>query len=611
MFCNSKFRLCALVCAVATVFQSMALEKKLTTCAVGDVAVVCENPEGWKFDASVSESDGREFVTITLDCDKPQQPPRFAVKMVFPQVDTHHLWCGDNGDQCPLLSDWGGNYRSSLAFYMPLYTYYNKNNMNRLTVVCDEPLRHINSNFGLREEGCDLVAGMDFFSVPEAPLSHYETRIMLDARPVFWSEAVREGIEWMTREAGITPIEAPESAFDPLYSSWYQFHQDVSDTAIEDECRRAAALGMRTLIVDDGWQTDDNGRGYAYCGDWEVSKNRFPDFASHVRKVQAMGMKYMLWYSVPFIGKKSKNYERFKGKYLYERHNECVLDPRFPEVREFLYNTYETAMREWNLDGFKLDFIDSFQTNDDPALADNFAGRDIKSIPKAVNVLMTGIYNRLKAIKPDVLIEFRQHYVGPAIRQYGNMLRAMDCAGDMQANRKRTGNLRLTSGNSAVHSDMIEWNPSDSPENAARHILSAMFSVIQYSMHLGNLPPEHHRVIKHWLDFSQQHRRTLLKSDFRPYHPEAGYPVLEAESAGERIVAVYDDMNYVPVAATDKPVYLINATGADSVVADLAKAPLRVESFNVYGEKVDCVCPEAGVSRLSVPNSGYMILYYN
>lgn len=610
MFSISKIRVCALMCAALAVAQAAALEVKLSTKAVGEVVVVCENPGQWRFDASVEGSDGREIITLVLNADQPQQPPKFDVKMVFPQVNTHHLWCGDNGDHYPLLSDWGGHYKSSLAFYMPLYTYYNKNNMNRLTVVCNEPLRHINSNFGLREEGCDLVAGMSFFSVAEAPLSHYETRILLDSRPVFWADAVREGTEWMTREAGITPIEALESAFDPLYSSWYQFHQDVSDTAIENECRRAAALGMKTLIVDDGWQTDDNGRGYAYCGDWEVSKNRFPDFASHVKKVQAMGMKYMLWYSVPFIGKKSKNYERFKGKYLYERRDECVLDPRFPEVREFLYNTYETAMREWNLDGFKLDFIDNFRTNDDPALADNFAGRDIKSLPEAVNVLMTGIYSRLKAIKPDVLIEFRQHYVGPAIRQYGNMLRAMDCAGDMQSNRKRTGNLRLTSGNSAVHSDMIEWNLADTPENAARHILSAMFSVIQYSMHLGNLPDDHRRVITHWLDFSQKHRLTLLKSDFRPYHPEANYPVIEAESAAERIVAVYDDMNYVPVGAADKPVYMINATGTGSVVVELAAAPVSAEAYNVYGEKVDVAVPAAGVSRVQIPESGYMVMHY-
>jgi len=35
-----------------------------------------------------------------------------------------------------------------------------------------------------------------------------------------------------------------------------------------------------------------------------------------------------------------------------------VLDPRYPEVRKFYHRiTYVKAIEEWDLDGFKLDFI--------------------------------------------------------------------------------------------------------------------------------------------------------------------------------------------------------------------------------------------------------------
>ena len=70
---------------------------------------------------------------------------------------------------------------------------------------------------------------------------------------------------------------------------------------------------------------------------------------------------------------------------------------------------------------------------------------------------MNQVREHLQAIKPDLLIEFRQEYIGPAIRQYGNMLRAGDCPGDMAANRIRTANLSITSGHTAVHAEMIEW----------------------------------------------------------------------------------------------------------------------------------------------------------
>ena len=71
----------------------------------------------------------------------------------------------------------------------------------------------------------------------------------------------------------------------------------------------------------------------------------------------------MIWYSVPFLGEKSENLNRFKEMTLYhipELQTYC-LDPRFPEVREFLISTYEKAVREWDIDGVKLDFIDSFK----------------------------------------------------------------------------------------------------------------------------------------------------------------------------------------------------------------------------------------------------------
>ena len=280
-------------------------------------------------------------------------------------------------------------------------------------------------------------------------------------------------------------------------------------------------------------------------------------------------------------------------------------------MREYLISTYEKALKEWNLDGFKLDFIDSFRIKGtDLAIAENYAGRDIKSVPEAVDVLMKGVLARLQAIKPDILIEFRQNYIGPAIRQYGNMFRASDCPGDMQNNRMRIANLRLTSGITAVHADMIEWNPNEKPEVAARHILSALYGVVQYSVMLRDIPQSHMRVVTHWLDFSQKHRNTLLKSVFRPYHPEACYPVLEAESNTERIISVYQEGVVVKTGAVDRDIYIINATGAEKVVVELEDKPQKVEYYNTYGNLVAGSKLTKGLQNVDIPVSGYVKLIY-
>ena len=163
-----------------------------------------------------------------------------------------------------------------------------------------------------------------------------------------------------------------------------------------------------------------------------------------------------------------------------------MLDPRFPEVRAFLISIYENALREWDIDGFKLDFIDMFRFDgEDPAVSENYAGRDIKSLPEAVDRLLSETMAHLNRIKPGILIEFRQAYIGPAIRKYGSMFRAGDCPADVLSNRVRTIDLRLSSGSTAVHSDMLEWNSADSAESAALQFLNILSSVPQISVRPG------------------------------------------------------------------------------------------------------------------------------
>ena len=599
------------ITALFATLSAMAFEAKVQTKSVGEVTISSKD-KTWSVDAKVERKGELECITIELKAPQAMIPPKFEVAFCTPQLDAHHLWNSNRSCRMILQPDWSKAQTSALAQNTPLYAFINNNNRNRLTFATSEANRRVDVRAGLREEGALLVGKINFFVEQEAPITHYKTTILLDNRDVFWADAVREASEWIESQNNFKICRVPEVAFEPLYSSWYQFHQQVTDEAIEAECREAVKLGMKTIIVDDGWQTADNNRGYAYCGDWRVAPVRIKDMAAHVKRVQDIGMKYMLWYSVPFVGRYSDAWSRFEGKFLYMRNKDVgVLDPRFPEVREYLISIYEKALKEWNLDGFKLDFIDSFKlSGKDPAIAENYAGRDIKSVSEAVDVLMIEVKNHLQAIKPDILIEFRQNYIGPAIRQYGNMFRASDCPGDMQNNRIRIANLRLTSGTTAVHADMLEWNSAEKPEVAARHILSALYGVVQYSVMLRDIPAKQKQMVKHWIDFSQKHRKTLLHSSFKPYHPEAGFPIVEAESNEERIIAAYQEGMVVNGGKADRDIYIINATGVEKVAVELTEKPKKVECYDTYGNKVAGAKLVKGLQNVNIPVSGYVKLSY-
>lgn len=527
--------------------------------------VTYNDVKDWTITAQVTPKEsGIEEWKLSFSAAKPTQPPRTTLKCTLPLKGVVGRWLPGAGFNKNLPPNWGCRFGSSLASWAPVMAYFSDSNENRGTIACSEAFRPVNFRMGIIEETAQSCFQVDFFTEPEEPLATYEVTFRLDFRPIFYGDAIRAAFAWYATLPEFQTVKVPAAAFDPLYSAWYSFHQNVNDKAIEEECARAVKYGMKVLIVDDGWQTDDNNRGYAFCGDWQVSTNRFPDFAAHVKKVQALGMKYMIWYGVSQIGPKSKNFARFKDKRLYGN----TLDPRFPEVRAFLCETLENAMKNWGLDGLKLDFIDSFHFNGaDPALKDNYAGRDIKSLSVAIDTLMKEVHKRVTAIKPDALIEFRQSYIGPCMRQYGNMFRATDCPMDPLANRAHTLDLRLSSGNTAVHSDMLMWGKGESAEEASKQFWSILFAVPQISVKLDEIPASHRAKLHEMLDFWVAHRDTLMKGELRPLRPDLNYPIVYAYGKGEQVIAIYDSAQVVEVDRTrGEKVFIVNATDSTSVV---------------------------------------------
>ena len=570
--------------------------------------------EGWKLETQTeSPEPGIGLIKVRLTAEQAQTPPKTEIAWSVPQQDIQIRWTPVSGFQKSVPPDWGSGIAANLAESAPVVTFLNLNGQNRMTVAVEEAMRPVILSAGYSEEENTVVVKVTLFSQPESPFAEYETVIRLDLRACFYAKSIGDASAWFAAMEKYQPAVVPETAFDAIYSTWYSYHQNLFDHELEAECVLAAQAGLNGVIVDDGWQTDDNNRGYAFCGDWEVTQKRFPDMKAHVAKIHALGMKYMLWYSVPFMGYESKNYSRFAGKFLFniDGLKTSVLDPRFPEVREFLINTYETAIKEWDLDGFKLDFIDSFRFRGaDPAIAENYEGRDILSLPLAVDRLLSDVMARLRKLKPEILIEFRQSYIGPAIRKYGNMFRAGDCPADILLNRVRTLDLRLLSGNTAVHSDMLEWNMSTPVESAALQILNILFSVPQISIRFADLPDDHRKMVRFWLDFARDNKDILLKGDLIPLHPELNYPIVYARNGEKQVAAVYGAGQIVRINPEQKTCFVINASGEAGLILDLAETPAACSMFETTGEKVASPALQKGLNRVDIPASGLLEIHF-
>lgn len=500
---------------------------------------------------------------------------------------------------------------SRSASGIPVQCYLNSRGQNIITVSCSDAKTPITIESGILEETGELEWKLVLFAQKTGLIRKYEADIIIDERNIPYEDAVSHAAACYSESEDLCD-KKPVSAFSPVYSTWYSYHQNVTEKQLLPELKRAAELGLKTVIIDDGWQTDDNGRGYAYCGEWQTAESKIPDMHDFCDKVHDLGMKVMLWFSVPFVGKHSKVYELFSDKFLDGTKNDfSVLDPRYPSVREYLISCYERAVREWDLDGLKLDFIDSFMICDESRESDECM--DTLSLEEGVCTLLCDAYRCLKKIKPDILIEFRQNYIGPVMQRYGNMLRSADCPKDAVTNRINTVDLRMTTDKAAVHSDMLMWNYDDSVETAAEQLINVMFSVPQISMRLEELPASHIKMLKFYLALWQDNSGVLTKGRIRAEKPEANYSIVTAENDESLVCAAYSKKVLLTEKAFDE-VLFINGTGSGGLYIDGALCG-KEYGYTVY----DCMGniletgrtqAEETVKKFNVPHAGVLKLRY-
>lgn len=561
-----------------------------------------------------TDTAGIEELVFSVQADTPVRPEPITLYWESPVINAHQRTCADA--KTKLCGMGRPRIQSSAARNAPVWSMFNYAGRNDLTFAVADAINTCElSDQHAEETGC-LTCRITLFMDPVPPLTEYTTTIRFDSRPIPYYQALKDVSDWWAAMPDYTPAPVPEPARLPMYSTWYSYHLDITPDAIEKECRIAKELGMDSVIVDDGWQTDDKNRGYAYCGDWEAATSKFPDFRAHVDRVHALGMKYLLWFSVPFMGVHAKNFARFKDKCLThpDKHPEkkwFTLDPRFPEVREYLIGVYERCIRTFDLDGFKLDFIDCFGTNEETK--DAFGdGRDYQSVPEAADRLMSDVIARLRAIKPDVMIEFRQAYIGPAMRKYGNIFRVGDEPNNAAGNRVGSMLLRALSGNTAIHSDMVMWHYEDTVESAAMQLIHALFTVPQISVRLEEIPDSHIAMIRRYLAFWREHRDVLLDGTIAPLQPQHAYPAIISETPQKVAGAAYAN-GFIPLPdVADRTLVLANGTLEARIAVELPAdiGPCTLQIWSCTGE---LICNEtrtlaAGLHHLPIPPAGTAVL---
>lgn len=522
-------------------------------------------------------------------------------------TNTVGCWYPDCGYVRAYGADWQRRRTTSLSVSAPVYCLYDQRGNNCITIALSEAVRETEWKIGVHEEDgrflfqCKIHMGR----------GRSEVKLYINEGKTVYSRVLGKVQTWWKDGCGIVPAIVPEAAKMPFYSTWYSYHQNMEEKQLERECELAAQMGFKGIIVDDGWQTDDNHRGYAFCGDWKPSETKFPHMREHVAYVHFLGMKYMLWVSIPFIGKNSGIWKKFSDKLLeyQEEMNAGVADIRYKEVREYLMEQYVDLVKNYDLDGLKMDFIDEF--HEGAATPEYNGNMDFRDVQDALEHMMVQLYEKLRELKPDILIEFRQKYVGPYIRKFGNILRVDDCPMSQLSNRVGLVDLRILSGDTAVHSDMVMWNKAEEPEGVAIALQHCFFGSLQLSVRLEECRQEVLEVIRYYMELAQEWFEARLEGELAAEHPEHLYPVVYGEKENRAVVGVYEEDQVICVKENWTEALILNANKGNSLYLDLMqtsgkKAVIR----DCKGAVVKTLKKlQEGLIKIEIPAGGMVKLF--
>ena len=147
-----------------------------------------------------------------------------------------------------------------------------------------------------------------------------------------------------------------------LINNWEATYFDFTAEKILDIARESAKLGIEMLVLDDGWfgnRFDDN----RSLGDWWVNEEKLRGgLGKLVSEINALGMKFGLWFEPEMISPESRLYEehpdwaiQIPGRRACRARNQFVLDVSRGDVRDYILRQMFAVLHSANVEYVKWD----------------------------------------------------------------------------------------------------------------------------------------------------------------------------------------------------------------------------------------------------------------
>ena len=229
-----------------------AQEPRTTHHAAGYDIDVIGDPKGFAVDWTTRKvEDGVEVATLKLSRADAAVPPRLTVKWSVPSHDVAAHWMTGRDLAKYIRPDWAGSrlQPSMFARQAPVSALVSSANRNVLTFAVSDALNTVVLGSGVREEDGLLYNEVQLFTERHRSLTEYTLDLRLDRRAIPYWTTLADVADWWAHQPGYEPATVPEHARQPMYSTWYNFHQKVDSATLLKEVAIAKTMGLSLIHI--------------------------------------------------------------------------------------------------------------------------------------------------------------------------------------------------------------------------------------------------------------------------------------------------------------------------------------------------------------------------
>ena len=193
-----------------------------------------------------------------------------------------------------------------------------------------------------------------------------------------------------------------------LNNNWEATYFDFTEDRLVEIAGKAKECGVELFVLDDGWVGERN-NDHAGLGDWVANPKRLSrGITGLAERIEALGMKFGLWFEPEMVNKDSDLYRKHPdwilstpGRSISHGRNQYVLDFSRKEVVDCIYGMMAKILSEAKVSYIKWDMNRSITECFSQAYAANQQGEIFHRYILGVYDL----YGRLTSEFPEVLFE--------------------------------------------------------------------------------------------------------------------------------------------------------------------------------------------------------------